>query len=384
MNLKNKVVAMLLAGGQGSRLKSLTYNIAKPAIPFGGKYRIIDFPLSNCVNSEIHTVGVLTQYQPHVLHRYIGLGTPWDLDRRSGGVTMLTPYAEMDGIKWYNGTANAIYQNFAYLMEQDPEYVLILSGDHIYKMDYQKMLDFHKSHKADATISVIEVPWDEASRFGIMNTDADLNVTEFVEKPKEPESNLASMGVYIFNWQKLKKYLTIDDGDENSSHDFGKNIIPLMLEAGEKLVAYPFKGYWKDVGTVESLWEANMDLLDAHSGLNLHDPGWRIFSSNRQLPPQVVTETGELQEVFVNEGCVIEGKAEKSIIFQGVHIEQGASIYECVVMNSVVIGSGAKLTRTIIPPDLVIPENFEMGDPEGEIILLTQEIIDEWKESAEV
>ena len=384
MNLKNKVVAMLLAGGQGSRLKSLTYNIAKPAIPFGGKYRIIDFPLSNCVNSEIHTVGVLTQYQPHMLHRYIGLGTPWDLDRRNGGVTMLTPYAEMDGIKWYNGTANAIYQNLTYLMEQDPEYVLILSGDHIYKMDYQKMLEFHKSHKADATISVIEVPWAEASRFGIMNTDEDMNVTEFVEKPKEPESNLASMGVYIFNWQKLKKYLTIDDGNENSSHDFGKNIIPLMLEAGEKLVAYPFKGYWKDVGTVESLWEANMDLLDSHSGLNLHDPGWRIFSSNRQLPPQVVTETGELQEVFVNEGCVIEGKAEKSIIFQEVRIEQGASLFECVVMNCVVIGAGAKLARTIIPPDLVIPKNFEMGDPEGEIILLTQEMIDEWKESAEV
>ncbi|HSP21043.1 MAG TPA: glucose-1-phosphate adenylyltransferase [Planococcus sp. (in: firmicutes)] len=382
--MKNKVVAMLLAGGQGSRLKSLTYNIAKPAIPFGGKYRIIDFPLSNCVNSEIHTVGVLTQYQPHVLHRYIGLGTPWDLDRRNGGVTMLTPYAEMDGIKWYNGTANAIYQNFTYLMEQDPEYVLILSGDHIYKMDYQKMLDFHKSHKADATISVIEVPWGEANRFGIMNTDDNLNVTEFVEKPQEPESNLASMGVYIFNWKKLKKYLTIDDGNENSSHDFGKDIIPLMLGAGEKLVAYPFKGYWKDVGTVESLWEANMDLLDAHSGLNLHDPGWRIFSSNRQLPPQMVTETGELQEVFVNEGCVIEGKAEKSIIFQGVHIEQGASVYECVVMNSVIIGSGAELARAIIPPDLVIPENFKIGDPEGGIILLTQEMIDEWKESAGV
>lgn len=382
--MKNKVVAMLLAGGQGSRLKSLTYNIAKPAIPFGGKYRIIDFPLSNCVNSEIHTVGVLTQYQPHMLHRYIGLGTPWDLDRRNGGVTMLTPYAEMDGIKWYNGTANAIYQNLTYLIEQDPEYVLILSGDHIYKMDYQKMLEFHKSHKADATISVIEVPWNEASRFGIMNTDAEMNITEFAEKPKKPESNLASMGVYIFNWQKLKKYLTIDNDIENSSHDFGKDIIPLMLEANEKLVAYPFKGYWKDVGTVESLWEANMDLLDPHSGLNLHDPGWRIFSSNRQLPPQVVTETGELQEVFVNEGCIIEGKVEKSIIFQEVRIAQGATLYECVVMDSVVINSGAKMARTIIPPDLVIPENFEIGDPEGDIILLTQEIIDDWKGSAKV
>lgn len=382
--MNRKVVAMLLAGGQGSRLKSLTYNIAKPAIPFGGKYRIIDFPLSNCVNSEIRTVGVLTQYQPHMLHRYIGLGTPWDLDRRSGGVTILTPYAEMDGIKWYNGTANAIYQNLTYLMEQDPEFVLILSGDHIYKMDYQKMLEFHKEKNADATISVIEVPWEETSRFGIMNTSEDLEVTEFVEKPKEAKSNLASMGVYIFNWQKLKKYLELDNNNEESSHDFGKDIIPLMLGEDEKLVAYPYKGYWKDVGTVESLWEANMDLLNSDSGLNLHDPGWRIFSANRQLPPQVVTETGELKEVFVNEGCVIEGKVEKSIIFQEVKVQKGATLYECVVMNCVVVGSGAKLTRAIVPPNLVIPENFEIGTPGGEIILLTQEIIDEWKGRAKI
>lgn len=382
--MNRKVVAMLLAGGQGSRLKSLTYNIAKPAIPFGGKYRIIDFPLSNCVNSEIRTVGVLTQYQPHMLHRYIGLGTPWDLDRRNGGVTILTPYAEMDGIKWYNGTANAIYQNLAYLLEQDPEFVLILSGDHIYKMDYQKMLEFHKANGADATISVIEVPWEEASRFGIMNTDENMEVTEFVEKPKEPQSNLASMGVYIFNWQKLKKYLELDNKTEDSSHDFGKDIIPLMLGEGEKLVAYPYKGYWKDVGTVESLWEANMDLLNTESGLNLHDPGWRIFSANRQLPPQVVTETGELKEVFVNEGCLIEGKVEKSIIFQEVNVQEGAALYECVVMNCVVVGRGAKLTRTIVPPDLIIPENFEIGVPGGEIILLTQDIIDEWKGRAQV
>lgn len=382
--MKKKVVAMLLAGGQGSRLKSLTYNIAKPAIPFGGKYRIIDFPLSNCVNSEIRTVGVLTQYQPHMLHRYIGLGTPWDLDRRSGGVTILTPYAEMDGIKWYNGTANAIYQNLTYLMEQNPEFVLILSGDHIYKMDYQKMLEFHNEKGADATISVIEVPWDEASRFGIMNTGDDMEVTEFVEKPKEPKSNLASMGVYIFNWEKLKKYLELDNQNEESSHDFGKDIIPLMLAENENLVAYPYKGYWKDVGTVESLWEANMDLLNSESGLNLHDPGWRIFSANRQLPPQIVTETGELKEAFVNEGCVIEGKVEKSIIFQEVKVRTGASLYECVVMNCVVVGDGAKLTRTIVPPDLVIPDNFEIGTPGGEIILLTQDIIDEWKGRAQI
>ena len=380
--MKRKIVAMLLAGGQGSRLKSLTYDIAKPALPFGGKYRIIDFPLSNCVNSEIHTVGVLTQYQPHVLHNYIGLGTPWDLDRRTGGVTMLTPYAGMEGIKWYDGTADAIYQNIKYLTEQDPQYVIILSGDHIYKMNYQTMLDFHMEQNAGATISVIEVPWKDASRFGIMNTDENMQVKEFVEKPAEPESNLASMGVYIFDWAKLKKYLLIDNDNENSSHDFGKDIIPLMLEQGEKMVAYPYKGYWKDVGTVESLWEANMDLLNSNSGLNLNDPAWRIFSSNPQLPPQVIGETGYLQEALINEGCVIDGKVEKSIVFQDVQVKEGASLYECVVMSGVVIGSGANLSRVIIPPDLVIPENFKLKEQGDEIVLLTQDIVEEWKGSA--
>lgn len=379
--MKTEIVAMLLAGGQGSRLKSLTYNIAKPAIPFGGKYRIIDFPLSNCMNSEIHTVGVLTQYQPHVLHNYIGLGTPWDLDRRSGGVTMLTPYAAMGGIKWYDGTANAIYQNINYLTEQDPEYVIILSGDHIYKMDYGMMLDFHKEQKADATISVIEVPWEETHRFGIMNTDENMQVTEFVEKPKEAKSNLASMGVYIFKWEKLKEYLLLDNENENSSHDFGHDIIPLMLSHGEKMVAYPYKGYWKDVGTVESLWEANMDLLNPESGLNLHDPAWRIFSSNRQLPPQVITETGYVQESFVNEGCVIEGEVAKSVVFQDVQVKEGASVQECVIMSGVVVGREAKLTRMIVPPSLRIPDGFEMGEKEGDIILLTEELIETWKGS---
>lgn len=377
--MKNKVVAMLLAGGQGSRLKSLTYNIAKPAIPFGGKYRIIDFPLSNCMNSEIHTVGVLTQYQPHVLHNYIGQGIPWDLDRRSGGVTMLTPYTEMGGLKWYDGTANAIYQNMHYLVEQDPEYVLILSGDHIYKMNYQTMLEFHKEQKADVTISVIEVPWKDTHRFGIMNTDDNMNVKEFVEKPENAESNLASMGVYIFNWQKLKKYLQLDNENENSSHDFGKNIIPLMLENNEKMVAYPYKGYWKDVGTVESLWEANMDLLDETSGLNLHDSGWRIFSSNPQLPPQFIGEHGFVQDSLVNEGCVIEGTIEKSVIFQDVQVEEGASLKECVVMSGVKIGKGAQLQRVIIPPRLSIPENYHIPDQKEEIVLLTEEVLENWR-----
>jgi glucose-1-phosphate adenylyltransferase len=379
--MKRKIVAMLLAGGQGSRLKSLTYDIAKPALPFGGKYRIIDFPLSNCVNSEIHTVGVLTQYQPHVLHNYIGLGTPWDLDRRNGGVTMLTPYAGSEGIKWYDGTADAIYQNVKYLTEQDPKYVIILSGDHIYKMNYQAMLDFHIEQNAGATISVIEVPWKDASRFGIMNTDENMQVKEFVEKPAEPESNLASMGVYIFDWAKLEKYLLMDKDNENSSHDFGKDIIPMMLAEGEKMMAYPYKGYWKDVGTVESFWEANMDLLDPDSGLNLNDPAWRIFSSNPQLPPQVVGETGYLQETLINEGCVIDGKVEKSVVFQDVQVKEGASLSECVVMSCAVVGSGAKLSRAVIPPNFEVPENFELKEQNDEIVLLTQEIIDEWKGS---
>ena len=379
--MKKQIVAMLLAGGQGTRLKELTYAVAKPAIPFGGKYRIIDFPLSNCTNSEIHTVGVLTQYQPHLLHQYIGLGTPWDLDRRNGGVTMLPPYAEADGIKWYDGTANAIYQNMKFLEAHQPEYVLILSGDHIYKMNYMLMLDFHIKHQADATISVIEVPWEEASRFGLMETDEEMQIKRFVEKPADPQTNLASMGVYIFNYQKLKEYLARDAEQEESSHDFGKDIIPAMLENNEKMVAYPYKGYWKDVGTVESLWEANMDLLELDSGLVLHDSAWRIFSSNPQLPPQVVTSTCEIQESFVNEGCIIEGKVRRSVISQDVHIKEGAEIDECVVMAGTVVGSGAKISRAIITPDLKIPANFTLQKKDGEITLLTKETIRNWEGS---
>ncbi|WP_282020519.1 glucose-1-phosphate adenylyltransferase [Planomicrobium okeanokoites] len=379
--MKKQIVAMLLAGGQGTRLKELTYAVAKPAIPFGGKYRIIDFPLSNCTNSEIHTVGVLTQYQPHLLHQYIGLGTPWDLDRRNGGVTMLPPYAEADGIKWYDGTANAIHQNIKFLEAHQPEYVLILSGDHIYKMNYMLMLDFHIKHQADATISVIEVPWEEASRFGLMETDEEMQIKRFVEKPADPQTNLASMGVYIFNYQKLKEYLARDAEQEESSHDFGKDIIPAMLENNEKMVAYPYKGYWKDVGTVESLWEANMDLLELDSGLVLHDSAWRIFSSNPQLPPQVVTSTCEIQESFVNEGCIIEGKVRRSVISQDVHIKEGAEIDECVVMAGTVVGSGAKISRAIITPDLKIPANFTLQKKDGEITLLTKETIRNWEGS---
>lgn len=379
--MNKKVVAMLLAGGQGSRLKSLTYTIAKPALPFGGKYRIIDFPLSNCTNSGIDTVGVLTQYQPHVLHAYIGLGTPWDLDRHNGGVTMLPPYAEIDGNKWYAGTASAIYQNMSFLQSCEPEYVLILSGDHIYKMDYELLIDYHKEHEADVTISVLEVPWEEASRFGVIHVDDKMGVNEFDEKPEKPKSNLASMGVYVFTWKKLKEYLESDNRSTVSSHDFGKDILPAMLSNGEKMVAYPFKGYWKDVGTVESLWEANMDLLDLNSGLNLHDPDWRIYSSNPQLPPQVINETGTVVGSMVNEGCVISGEVVKSIIFQNVTIEKDASVSESVVMGGAIINKGAKLHRVIVPPKLVVPEGFEICNQQGEVILLTQEQLNEWKES---
>ncbi|MTD31412.1 glucose-1-phosphate adenylyltransferase [Planomicrobium sp. YIM 101495] len=379
--MKREVVAMLLAGGQGSRLKSLTYDIAKPALPFGGKYRIIDFPLSNCTNSGIQTVGVLTQYQPHRLHHYIGLGTPWDLDQRNGGVTMLPPFAEVRGMRWYEGTANAIYQNIAYLNRYDPELVLVLSGDHIYKMNYQLMIDHHKDNGADVTISVIEVPWEEASRFGIMNTDESFVVREFVEKPEVPESNLASMGVYVFNWQKLKQYLQQDNENSESTHDFGKDVIPLMLEDGAKMVAYPYKGYWKDVGTVDSYWEANMDLLDSTQGLNLHDDAWRIYSSNPQLPPQTVTKTGEIKESLANEGCVIGGSVKRSVLFQSVRISEGAELSECVVMSNVQVGKGAQLHRVIVPPGFHVPDGFRIEKAQEEVMLLTEQQIEEWEGS---
>ncbi|MCH4826418.1 glucose-1-phosphate adenylyltransferase [Planococcus halocryophilus] len=381
--MNNKVVAMLLAGGQGSRLKSLTYTIAKPALPFGGKYRIIDFPLSNCTNSGIETVGVLTQYQPHVLHSYIGLGTPWDLDRRHGGVTMLPPFAEIDGNKWYAGTASAIYQNITFLQSCDPEYVLILSGDHIYKMDYEVLVDYHKEHDADVTISVLEVPWEEASRFGVINVDDQMKVLEFDEKPENPKSNLASMGVYVFTWKKLKEYLEADNLIEESSHDFGKDILPAMMENGEKMIAYPFKGYWKDVGTVDSFWEANMDLLDLNSGLNLHDSGWRIYSSNPQLPPQVINRTGNVQSSMVNEGCVISGEVTKSIIFQKVVVEENAQISESVIMSGATVHKGAKLHRAIVPPGFEVPEGFEIIDQQDKVVLLTDEEVEKWKERGE-
>ncbi|OZI10288.1 glucose-1-phosphate adenylyltransferase [Bacillaceae bacterium SAS-127] len=372
---KEKCVAMLLAGGQGSRLKELTAGLAKPAVPYGGKYRIIDFPLSNCANSGIHTVGVLTQYQPLVLNSYIGIGSAWDLDRKNGGVTVLPPYSETAGVKWYSGTANAIYQNLNYLKEYDPEHVLILSGDHIYKMNYSKMLNFHIEKEADVTISVIEVPWDEASRFGIMSTNEAMEITDFDEKPEKPNSNLASMGIYIFKWSTLKAYLEIDEANPESTNDFGKDVIPLMLREKLKLFAYPFSGYWKDVGTIQSLWEANMDLLDRGEELDLLDHSWRIYSVNPNQPPQFIGEQAIVKNSLVNEGCVIEGEVTHSVLFQGVQVEEQAVIKDAVIMPNARVGRNCVIERAIVNSNLEIPDNVEIYNHTEDILLITEEYL---------
>jgi glucose-1-phosphate adenylyltransferase len=373
--VKKKCVAMLLAGGKGSRLNSLTKELAKPAVPFGGKYRIIDFTLSNCANSGIDTVGVLTQYQPLLLNSYIGIGSAWDLDRKDGGVTVLPPYAESSEVKWYTGTASAIFQNLTYLKQYQPEYVLILSGDHIYKMNYESMLDYHIEKRADATISLIEVPWAEASRFGIMNTNEELRITEFDEKPSNPKNNLASMGIYIFNWSILKEYLEMDERDPNSSHDFGKDIIPLLLEENKKLYAYPFKGYWKDVGTVQSLWEANMDLLGEDCDLDLFDNDWRIYSVNPNQPPQYISADAIVKESLINEGCTVEGKIDKSVLFQGVTVGKNTIIKESVIMPDAEIGENCVIEKAIVPGEVKIPEGTVIRSLDDEIILVTEEMI---------
>ncbi len=361
---KKKCVAMLLAGGQGSRLGVLTSNIAKPAVPYGGKYRIIDFPLSNCTNSGIDTVGILTQYKPLELNDYIGSGKPWDLDRSNGGVHILPPYQGQKGGDWYKGTANAIYQNLEFIERYNPEYVLILSGDHIYKMDYSKMIKFHKETGAACTIAVLEVSMEEATRFGIMNTDENDTIYEFEEKPAKPKSNLASMGIYVFNWDKLKKYLTEDEADPNSSNDFGKNIIPAMLRANELMKVYRFNDYWKDVGTVDSLWDANLDLLNPKLDLNLSDKNWRIYSRNTGLPPQYVADSAEVENSLVTGGCEIYGKLDYSILFKNVTVEEGASVEYSLVMPGAVIKKGAKVRYSIIAENVVVEENADIGgDP---------------------
>ena len=355
-------IAMLLAGGQGSRLYALTKKLAKPAVPFGGKYRIIDFPLSNCVNSGIDTVGILTQYQPLLLNEYIGNGQPWDLDRLYGGVHVLPPYQTATGSDWYKGTANAIYQNINFIERYDPEYVLILSGDHIYKMDYGKMLEFHKDSNADCTIAVLEVPWEEASRFGIMTADENNVITKFEEKPKEPKSNLASMGIYIFTWEKLRKYLTEDEADKTSSNDFGKNIIPNMLADQQRMVAYPFEGYWKDVGTIDSLWEANMEVLDPeNSGIDIFDEKWKIYSRNPVLPPQKIGPRAVVQDSLVTEGCKIYGNVHHSVLSAGVVVEEGATVEDAVLMDGVVVKAGAVVKRCILAEDVVVGAGARVG-----------------------
>lgn len=358
---KKEWIAMLLAGGQGSRLYALTQNLAKPAVPFGGKYRIIDFPLSNCINSGIDTVGVLTQYQPMVLNEYIGNGQPWDLDRNDGGVFVLPPYQKSSGSDWYTGTANAIYQNVNFIDRYDPEYVLILSGDHIYKMDYEKMLAYHKDKEADCTIAVLQVPLEEASRFGIMNAYPDGTIYEFEEKPPKPKSNLASMGIYIFTWEKLRKYLISDAGDPESQKDFGKNILPAMLSDSQKMVAYPFEGYWKDVGTIDSLWEANMDLLDPKVPLDLYDDSWRIYSRTPVLPPHYVSDGAEVENSMVTEGCAIAGKVDFSVLFSGVTVEEGATVRDSIVMPGSVIRKGAVVEYSIIAENCVVEEGAKIG-----------------------
>lgn len=370
---KQECVAMLLAGGQGSRLYALTRNVAKPAVPYGGKYRIIDFPLSNCVNSGIETVGVLTQYQPLELNDYIGSGQPWDLDRSNAGVHVLPPYQRNQGADWYRGTANAIYQNMAFIERYHPEYVLVLSGDHIYKMNYAEMIEAHKKNDAACTIAVLEVEMSEASRFGILNTNPDGSIYEFDEKPAVPKSNLASMGIYVFSWDKLKRYLEEDEANPASQNDFGKNVLPAMLDAGERMFAYRFDGYWKDVGTIDSLWEANMDLLDPKVPLDLFDPSWKIYSRNAGLPPHYVSDTAQVQNSIISEGGDIHGKLEFSVLFPGVTVEAGAEVRDSILMSGVHIKKGAKVQYAILAENAVIEENASVGERPEDIANL-----DEW------
>lgn len=362
MARKTECLAMLLAGGQGSRLGILTKNVAKPAVPYGGKYRIIDFPLSNCINSGIDTVGVLTQYQPLELNDYIGNGQAWDLDRANGGVHILSPYQQIQGTDWYRGTANAIYQNINFIDRYNPEYVAVLSGDHIYKMDYAKMLDYHKEKGAACTIAMLEVPWEEASRFGLMFVDDDGKITAFEEKPKNPKSNKASMGVYMFTWSKLREYLIADEAKEGSSNDFGKDVIPAMHNAGEVMVAFPFDGYWKDVGTIDSLWEANLDLLNPVANIDLSDKSWKIFSNNPVNPPQYVSPTAEIQNSLITGGSHVEGEVDYSVLFSNVVVEEGAEVKYSIVMPGAKIEKGAKVQYAMIAENAVVKSGAVVGE----------------------
>ncbi|HAQ63883.1 MAG TPA: glucose-1-phosphate adenylyltransferase [Ruminococcaceae bacterium] len=367
MARKMECIAMLLAGGQGSRLGVLTKNIAKPAVPYGGKYRIIDFPLSNCVNSGISTVGILTQYQPLELNDYIGNGQAWDLDRQNGGVHMLSPYQQIKGMEWYKGTANAIYQNINFIDRYNPDYVAVLSGDHIYKMDYNKMLDYHKQNNAACTIAMLEVPWEEASRFGLMVLNDDNSIASFEEKPKNPSSNKASMGVYIFTWSKLRQYLIDDENNPDSSNDFGHDVIPAMHSAGERMFAYLFDGYWKDVGTIDSLWEANLDLLNPKVDLDLSDNTWKIYSRTPVVPPQYISDTADVQNSMVAEGSKVFGEVDYSVLFHNVTVEEGAKVRYSIVMPGATIKKGADVEYAIIAEDAVINAGAKVGKRPEEV-----------------
>jgi glucose-1-phosphate adenylyltransferase len=367
MARKQEIVAMLLAGGQGTRLQVLTKDMAKPAVPFGGKYRIIDFPLSNCANSGISTVGVLTQFMPLELNSYMGNGNPWDLDRVDGGLTILPPYTAGKTGEWYKGTANAIYQNIKYIEQYDPEYVLILSGDHIYKMNYNKMLEFHKEKKADLTVAHINVPLEEASRFGILNTDDDLRIVEFLEKPEHPVSTKASMGIYIFNWKVLKEYLIRDEENPESEKDFGKNIIPMLLEEDRRIYAFPFAGYWKDVGTIESLWEANMDLIKRKEDFNISDKTWKIYYRHEGRLPQYIGESAEVTESMISDGTIVLGKVHESIVSSGVSIAQNSRVLGSIIMQNAVIEEGATVVNSIIAEGTVVKSGVTVGHEEIEL-----------------
>ena len=364
MARKQEIVAMLLAGGQGTRLQVLTKDMAKPAVPFGGKYRIIDFPLSNCANSGISTVGVLTQFMPLELNSYMGNGNPWDLDRVDGGLTILPPYTAGKTGEWYKGTANAIYQNIKYIEQYNPEYVLILSGDHIYKMNYNKMLEFHKEKGADLTVAHIDVPLEEASRFGILNTDDDLRIVEFLEKPKNPVSTKASMGIYIFNWKVLKEYLIRDEENPESEKDFGKNIIPMLLEEDRRIYAFPFAGYWKDVGTIESLWEANMDLIKRKEDFNISDKTWKIYYRHEGRLPQYIGESAEVTESMISDGTIVLGKVHESIVSSGVSIGKNSKVLGSIIMQNAVIEEGATVVNSIIAEGTVVKSGVTVGHEE--------------------
>ena len=366
--MKKEMIGMILAGGQGSRLGVFTKNIAKPAVSFGGKYRIIDFVLSNCSNSGIDTVGVLTQYRPLLLNTHIGIGSHWDLNRRNGGLAILPPYMNEKEGNWYKGTADAIYQNMSYIDSYDPEYVLILSGDHIYKMDYSDMLEEHKAKNADVTIAVMEVDWDEASRFGIMNTNEDKSIYEFEEKPENPKSNLASMGIYIFNWKTIKKYFE----SEEEYIDFGKNLIPKMLDDKLKMYAYEFNGYWRDVGTIESLWQANMDLINPNNGFNLNDPNWKIYTDTMAMPPQYLGKDANVKRSIVVDGCRVFGTVEDTVLSHGVTIGEGSVVKNSVIMSNAKIGKNVVIENAMIGEGAVIEDNCTISSEDGSISVVSE------------